>query len=315
MRKRRPLFIELVVLVAWGVAAFVVAARLDVFEAYASWSHQHEELNLDELVVASAAVMFGLGLFGWRRYQELRLAQRVAEQANEAKSLFMANMSHEIRTPLTSVIAGTEMILESALSPQQQRLMESVHGAGERLLKLVDDLLDFSKIEAGQVRVDSLPFDPATVVQQTAALAREACADKNLEFRLTMPEAISQPLLGDAHRLGQVLTNILGNAVKFTSAGHVHLHVQAANQDASSTRLLFTVEDTGTGISPDQHAHIFEPFRQADPSITRHFGGNGLGLAIAKDIVEFMGGTIGVDSKADHGSRFYFEVPFARLPE
>ena len=246
-----------------------------------------------------------------RQEEELRVAHRAAEKATEAKSLFLANMSHEIRTPLTTVIGGTEMMLDSPLSPNQEKLMGRVHRAGERLLKLVDDLLDFSKIEAGQIRVDTLPFDPAAVVQQTALWAQDACAEKGLEFRLTMPDTISQQLMGDPHRLGQILTNLIGNAVKFTSSGHVHLTVLTVGETARSRRLSFTVEDTGPGISPDHQTHIFQPFSQADPSITRHFGGSGLGLAIAKDIVESMGGTLGVDSRPGHGSRFFFEVPFA----
>jgi signal transduction histidine kinase len=246
-----------------------------------------------------------------RQEEELRIAHRAAKDATEAKSLFLANMSHEIRTPLTTVIGGTEMMLDSTLNSNQEKLMGRVHRAGERLLKLVDDLLDFSKIEAGQIRVDTVPFNPATVVQQTALWAQDACTEKGLEFRLTTPETLSQQLMGDPHRLGQVLTNLIGNAVKFTSSGHVHLTVRAEGENARSRRLSFTVEDTGPGISPDHQTHIFQPFSQADPSITRHFGGSGLGLAIAKDIVEFMGGSLGVDSRPGQGSRFFFEVPFA----
>lgn len=243
--------------------------------------------------------------------EELHLAHQAAEHATEAKSLFLANMSHEIRTPLTSVIAGTELVLETPLTAHQSKVMGRVHRAGERLLKLVDDLLDFSRIEAGQIRVDTVPFDPATVVQHIVVWAHDACAEKELDFRVTMSPSLSQRVLGDPHRLNQVLTNIIGNAVKFTSHGHVHLTVEEKQDDAASTRLSFSVADTGPGIDPDHVVHIFQSFSQADASITRRFGGSGLGLAIAKDIVEYMGGSIGVDSRPGHGSRFFFEVPFA----
>jgi signal transduction histidine kinase len=246
-----------------------------------------------------------------RDEEELRLAHRAAERATEAKSLFLANMSHEIRTPLTTVIAGTELVLDSALDPAQEQTMVRVHRAGERLLKLVDDLLDFSRIEAGQIRVDNLAFDPAVVVTQTAAWAHDVCQEKRIEFRLTMPDSVSQLVLGDPHRLSQVLTNLISNAVKFTSAGHVHLSVIPVREDARARTLSFAVEDTGTGISSEHQSHIFQSFSQADPSITRRFGGSGLGLAISKNIVEFMGGTIGVESRPGEGSRFFFEVPFA----
>jgi PAS domain S-box-containing protein len=246
-----------------------------------------------------------------RQEEELRLARRVAEEANEAKSIFLANMSHELRTPLTTVIAGTEMVMDSPLSPPQLRLLERVGRSGERLLRLVDDLLDFSAIERGDVRMDEAPFDPATVVEHVAAWARAACRDRQLDFQLTTA-ALPHQLLGDPNRLGQVLTNLLGNAVKFTSSGSVRLDVAATGDHTDGTRLRFTVQDTGIGIDPEHHISVFKSFQQADPSITRRYGGNGLGLAISKELVETMGGWIGVDSEPGHGSRFYFEVPFGR---
>jgi PAS domain S-box-containing protein len=246
-----------------------------------------------------------------RQEEELRLAQRLAEEANEAKSLFLANMSHELRTPLTSVIAGTEMAMDGPLSASQLRLLERVSRSGERLLRLVNDLLDFSAIEAGDLRMDEVPFDPQTVVQHAAAWARDACEKQGLEFQLSTGP-LPQPLLGDPDRLDQVLSNLLENAVKFTSVGSVRLVVTVVDEEAGRERLRFTVHDTGIGVAPEHHAEIFGSFSQADPSITRRFGGNGLGLAISKEIVELLGGTIGIDSEPGRGSSVFFEIPCAR---
>jgi two-component system sensor histidine kinase/response regulator len=246
-----------------------------------------------------------------RQEEELQLARRLAEEANEAKSQFLANMSHELRTPLTSVIAGTEMAMDGPLSPPQLRLLERVSRSGERLLKLVNDLLDFSAIEAGDIRMDEVLFDPQTVVQHAAAWARDACEKHDLEFELTM-DPLPQPLLGDPDRLAQVLSNLLENAVKFTSAGSVRLVVAAVGEELGRVRLRCTVQDTGIGVAPEHHVEIFTSFSQADPSITRRFGGNGLGLAISKEIVELLGGSIGIDSEAGRGSSVFFEIPYAR---
>lgn len=249
-----------------------------------------------------------------RQERELELARRVAEEANDAKSLFLANMSHELRTPLATVIAGAELVMDTPLTPPQQQLLERVSRAGERLLRLVDDLLDFSAIEHGEVRMDEVPFDLATVVEHAAAWAKAACREKHLDFQLAHG-ILPSPLLGDPDRIEQVLTNLLGNAVKFTNNGHVRLEVSAIRSDAAEADgswVRFTVLDTGIGVDPAQQNEIFKSFQQADASITRRYGGNGLGLAISKELVDSMGGSIGVESRPGHGSSFYFEVLFGR---
>lgn len=247
-----------------------------------------------------------------RKEEELELARRMAEEANEAKSLFLANMSHELRTPLSTVIAGTEMVLDTPLTPTQAQLLERVSGAGERLLRLVNDLLDFSAIERGAIRMNKVPFDLAALVERAAVWTKAACQDKHLDFQLTT-EHLPRALVGDPDRIDQVLTNLLDNAVKFTSSGCVQLEVIATRNDAADadgSRVRFTVHDTGIGIDAAQQDDIFTSFKQADPSITRRYGGNGLGLAISKELVDSMGGAIGVESVPGHGSSFYFVMPF-----
>lgn len=238
-----------------------------------------------------------------RLRRELEEARRVAEEASQAKSVFLANMSHEIRTPLTSVLATGELLSETVVGEEEARLISIMRRAGGRLLRLVDDILDFSRVEAGQSTLHLEPIDVADLVEELLVPARAKAADKDLELVATLAPDLSS-VVGDPDRIGQVVGNLLDNAVKFTDAGSVRLDVR---QDHDG--LVFRVTDTGIGMSPEQAATVFESFRQADPSITRRYGGTGLGLAICRQLVALMDGTITVESEAGRGTTFEVVLP------
>ena len=238
-----------------------------------------------------------------RLQQELEDARRVAEEASQAKSVFLANMSHEIRTPLTSVLATGELLEETVTSAEGTRLIGIMRRAGTRLLRLVDDILDFSRVESGQATLQHEVIDLGDLVEEVVAPLRPRAAAKGLDLECTLAPGLP-PVLGDPVRLGQVIGNLLGNAVKFTESGSVRLDVRADGDG-----LVIRVADTGIGMSPDQVETVFESFRQADPSITRRYGGTGLGLAICRQLVELMDGTIRVASEPGHGTTFEVRLP------
>ena len=238
-----------------------------------------------------------------RLQQELEDARRVAEEASQAKSVFLANMSHEIRTPLTSVLATGELLEETVTSAEGTRLIGIMRRAGTRLLRLVDDILDFSRVESGQATLQHEVIDLGDLVEEVVAPLRPRAAAKGLDLECTLAPGLL-PVLGDPVRLGQVIGNLLGNAVKFTESGSVRLDVRADGDG-----LVVRVADTGIGMSPDQVETVFESFRQADPSITRRYGGTGLGLAICRQLVELMDGTIEVASEPGHGTTFEVRLP------
>ncbi|MDN4160209.1 PAS domain-containing sensor histidine kinase [Nocardioides abyssi] len=244
--------------------------------------------------------------------RELERTRRSAEQASEAKSLFLANVSHEIRTPLTAVMATTELLVDSGLDADQERLAEAVQRSSRRLLRLVDDILDFSSIEAGRTSVHRVDLDLRTVVADTVALVRPVAEERGLEVSLELDPELPSRLTGDPGRISQVLGNLLDNAVKFTSTGAIHVGVEVAERQPGSTKVLVRVEDTGIGITQDQHGKLFQSFSQGDSSITRRYGGTGLGLAICKQLVTLMGGSIWVTSTPGRGSTFAFVVPLGR---
>ena len=243
-----------------------------------------------------------------RRNAQTREALKQAEISNNAKSQFLANMSHEIRTPLNGMLGMVELLRQTEMNEQQQRYAETVTRSGTALLGLINDILDLSKIEAGKLELEHGGFDLAALVYETSDLFAEPARAKGLRLDVVLPDAVRMNLVGDQHRLRQVLINLLGNAVKFTTQGHVRLAVSQAEDRGATVGLKFEVSDTGIGISAAKQAMIFDAFAQADGSTTREFGGTGLGLSIAKQICAMMGGELGVQSEPGVGSTFWFTV-------
>ena len=239
---------------------------------------------------------------------DLERTNEIAQAANRAKSTFLANMSHEIRTPLNAVLGFTDLLRKGADTSPAERVdwLSTIHGSGQHLLSLINDILDISKIEAGQLEMDRIPHDPTQVIAETASLLRPRAFEKGIELELVFETPFPRVLVGDPTRLRQVLMNLAGNAIKFTDKGFVRI-VAALRQEPA--RLVVDVVDTGMGIPADKLGAIFDPFVQADPSVTRKFGGTGLGLAISRRIANAMGGDITVKSQQGLGSVFSLLVP------
>jgi two-component system sensor histidine kinase/response regulator len=247
---------------------------------------------------------------------ESRIEQRTVELegAVRAKSQFLANMSHEIRTPLNGVLGMLELVRQTQLGPPQQRFIETARRSGETLLGVINGVLDLSKLEAGKVETEHSPFDLRIIVEEVTELFSELAYGKGLELACFVPAALQTTLIGDAGRLRQILTNLIGNAVKFTERGEIGVRTYTLERDESSVLIAFEVVDTGIGIPAEKRRHIFEAFAQADSSTTRRYGGTGLGLSIAKHFCEMMGGSIDVASEPGAGSKFRFTARFGLQP-
>ncbi|MGH8124968.1 MAG: ATP-binding protein, partial [Rhodanobacteraceae bacterium] len=246
--------------------------------------------------------------------RELLAAKLAAEAAMLAKSEFLASMSHEIRTPLNGILPLLDIVLGTDLSPAQREYLVTANGSAKELLRIVDDILDYSKAEAGKLDLESVSVNIRELVDGVKRLLEKPAEAKGLAMRAVVDADVRPAVRGDPMRIRQILTNLMGNAIKFTQRGGVSVRVSRRGDTATQHELLFAVRDTGIGLAADAAARLFQPFTQADASVTRRYGGTGLGLTICKKLVDLMGGRIGVRSEPGRGSVFWFTIPFEKSP-
>ena len=267
---------------------------------------QHHSLMAGGFLILLAAVPY----YGAVLLKGVKAAQDKAEQANEAKSRFLSVMSHEIRTPLNGIIGINALMRKTRVTPEQLDLINTLGMSSEVLLSLLDNVLDIAKIEAGKMTIEHVAFDLHAVINSAMKIGATQAAAKGIHFGAFVDPAVPHMLMGDPHRLRQVLINLLANATKFTDCGGVHLRTTLIEQKHRTAMLRWEVVDTGVGMTPEAVSQIFHPFVQADQSTTRQFGGTGLGTTISRQLVELMGGRMGAQSELQHGSTFWFELPF-----
>jgi signal transduction histidine kinase/ligand-binding sensor domain-containing protein/DNA-binding NarL/FixJ family response regulator len=264
------------------------------------------------LAIARATIRWRYALNLEKEVVHRRQTEKELARAYQLKSEFMANMSHEIRTPMNAVIGLTSLLLDTELTSEQRQYVETVNSSASSLLELINEILDFSKIEAGMLELEAADFDLQAMVEETCRALKPRADAKGLELRLTIAPGLPEVLRGDQGRLRQILSNLLENAIKFTSEGWISLQVAVEKEDGPETEIRFEVEDTGIGIPEDKKRTVFQAFAQADGSTTRSFGGTGLGLAIAKELCQLSGGRIGLESEEGKGSKLWFTVRLTR---
>jgi two-component system, sensor histidine kinase len=242
------------------------------------------------------------------RTEALRMALKDAEHANLAKSQFLANMSHEIRTPMNAIIGLSELLSETDLTAKQRDYIDTIHGSGNDLLMIINDILDISKIEAGKLRIEEGPVEIRTIIRDIGEMFAYPLREKKLQFIVNIDERVPETIVSDGHRIRQIVINLVGNAVKFTHEGHIRIDVGIEETAGAPMMLRCAVNDTGIGIPGGVMRDLFQAFTQADSSTTRRYGGTGLGLAISKQLAEMMNGTLGVESTEHKGSTFWFTI-------